>query len=306
MTVAPTIPAADDAEEATTVQTPRRALRHPRAAGSKRSTRILVSVACIVLGAIYAFPLAWVVSMSIRSQDDALGMTLIPRSFRPQNFVDAWVSLNMGQLFVNTILVAAGTVFLSIVLSVFAAYGFVRWRTRLTEFLFLLILLGMMIPPAGMILPFFFLARGMGLYNSLWAIIIAETAFALPLAVLLLRGYIERVPTELIDAARVDGASPWRAFRYVVLPLLTPAIATSSLFILLFAWNDLLLPLILLPDPQGSTLVVGLSQSIGRFGQVNLGTLGAATLLALLPILVVFIAARRFYVQGLAAGAVKG
>jgi ABC-type glycerol-3-phosphate transport system permease component len=306
---APMVPAVDAvSDEASAVQTKHRrpTLHILHALRSKRSRRIFVSLSCVVIGMVYAFPLVWVISMSVRSPSDALGMTLIPHSFYLQNFVNAWVTLDMGQLFVNTILIAMGTVILSVLLSVLAAYGFVRWRTRLTELLFLLFLFGMMIPPAGMILPFFVLARSMGLYNSLWAVIIAETAFALPLGILLMRGYIERVPTELIDAARVDGATPWRVFRYVVLPLLTPAIATSSLFILLFAWNDLLLPLILLPDPQGSTLVVGLASSTGQFGLVDLGMLGAASLLGLLPILVVFIVSRRYYVQGLAAGAVKG
>lgn len=277
-----------------------------RSAGSSRLRRALASIACIAIGAIYSFPLVWVASMSIREKHDALGMTLIPTTFRPQNFIDAWVTLNMGTLFVNTILVAIGTIVLSIGMAVLAAYGFVRWRSRITEGIFLLILLGMMIPPAGIILPFFVLARSLGIYNSLFAVVLAEAAFALPLAVLLLRGYIERVPAELIDAARVDGANPWRTFRYVVMPLLVPAIATSALFILLFAWNDLLLPLILLPDPNGSTVVVGLSTSVGRYGQVNLAGLGAASLLALIPVMTVFILSRRYYVQGLAAGAVKG
>lgn len=282
------------------------AIAQTRPAGARRGRRVLASVACLALGIFYALPLVWVASMSVRSQEDAVEMTLLPRSFRLANFSDAWTNLHLSTLFANTIFIAIGTVVLSIGMSVLAAYGFVRWRSRLTDGVFLLILLGMMVPPAGMIVPFFVLVQNLGLYDSLVSVILAETAFSIPLAVLLLRGYIERIPTELIDAARVDGASPWRAFVHVVLPLLAPAVATASLFILLFAWNDLLLPLVLLPDPSGSTLVVGLSQTIGQYGQINLGLLGAAALLALLPILVVFIAARRYYVQGVAAGALKG
>ena len=273
---------------------------------SRRVKRALASIACLVIGAIYSFPLVWVASMSIREQRDALGMNLIPTTFRPQNFVDAWVDLNLGQLYINTFIVAGGTVILSIGMSVLAAYGFVRWRSRVTDGVFTIILLGMMIPPAAVIIPVFVLARSLGIYNTLTAIILAETAFAIPLAVLLLRGYLERVPAELIDAARVDGASPFRAFRFVVLPFLVPAIATASLFILLFAWNDLILPLTLLPNPSGSTLVVGLALTVGKYGQVNLAALAAAALLAVLPVLVIFIMSKRYYVQGLSAGALKG
>ncbi len=275
-------------------------------AGRSRIGRVLASLACFILGAVYAFPLFWTASLSVRDQQDALRPTLLPASFRPQNFVDAWEGLSLADLFRNTIFIAATTVILSVGMSVFAAYGFTRWRTRMTEAMFVIILLGMMVPAAGVIVPFFVLMRGIGLYGTLVAVILAETAFAIPLVVLLMRGYIERIPSELIDAARVDGASPFRGFIYVVLPLLMPAVVTSSLFVLLFAWNDLMLPLVLLPDPTDSTIVVGMAGTVGQYGAVNLGILGAAAVLVLLPILVIFIAARRYYVQGLAAGAVKG
>lgn len=277
-----------------------------RPAGRHHGRRIIASIACFALGAVYAFPLFWTASLSVRDRQNSLRPGLLPSSFHPQNYVDAWTSLSLGDLFRNTIFIAVSTVVLSVGMSVLAAYGFSRWRTKLTESIFLIILLGMMVPAAGVIVPFFVIMKELGLYGTLVAVIIAETAFVIPLVVLLMRGFMDRVPGELIDAARVDGASPMRGFIHVVLPLLKPAIATSSLFVLLFAWNDLMLPLVLLPDPTNSTLVVGMALSIGQYGPMSLGMLGAASVLMLLPILVVFIAARRYYVQGLAAGAVKG
>jgi ABC-type glycerol-3-phosphate transport system permease component len=168
-----------------------------------------------------------------------------------------------------------------------------------------MILLGLMVPPAAMIVPFFLAMLNLGFYNSLLAVIVGEAAFALPLGVLIMRGYIDRIPVELTDAARVDGAGPLRAFIHVVLPLLKAPIVTVALFIAMFTWNDFLLPLVLLPDPSHSTITVGLAQSVGQFGQLQLALISAAAVMALLPILAIFIAARRYYVLGLNAGAIK-
>lgn len=274
-----------------------------RRAGALR--RALSSCACVLIGITYLIPLLWVVSLSLRSESDATSLGIVPSTFRPSNYPDAFKHFGMGSLFANSALVTAGTVALALAMSVLAAYGFARWRSRITESMFLLILLGLMVPPATMVVPFFLAMLNMGLYNSLLAVILGEAAFALPLGILILRGYIDRIPHELTDAARVDGAGPLRSFVHVVLPLLKAPIVTVALFIAMFTWNDFLLPLVLLPDPSHSTITVGLAQSVGQFGQLQLALISAASVMALLPILAIFIAARRYYVQGLNAGALK-
>lgn len=277
----------------------------PRRRMGERTSRLLASLACVLGGVVFLLPLAWVASLSIRDQSDVISLRLLPSSFRPRNYLDAIDQFGLGGLFAHSVLVTGGTVVLSVALSVTAAFAMARWRTRLTEGLFLLILLGLMVPPAAIIVPFFAAMLNLGLYNSLLGVILGESAFALPIALLMLRGYVERVPAELMDAARIDGASPWRAFRHVMVPLLKPAIVTVALSITLFTWNDLLLPLVLFASSSSSTLTVGLASSVGQYGQLQLGLLAAASLLAALPLLAVFMAARRYYVLGLTAGALK-
>jgi raffinose/stachyose/melibiose transport system permease protein len=162
-----------------------------------------------------------------------------------------------------------------------------------------------MVPPAGVIITFFVTMRQLHLYNSLLAVIIGETAFALPLSILILRGYIESIPIDLTDAARVDGASDWKAFWFVAFPLLKPAVATVALFTTIATWNDFLIPLVLMADPQRSTLTVGLARLASQYGAFNEELVSAAAILATVPVLVVFIAARRYYIKGLSAGAIK-
>lgn len=271
----------------------------------RRAGRMAVSAGCLLVGSAFLLPLIWVASLSVRDRSDVMSLRIAPSSFRPENYVDAFHSFHLGTLFAHSVAITAGTVVLSVSMSVTAAFGMVRWRTRATEGLFLLILLGLMVPPAAMIVPFFTGMLNLGLYNSLGGVILGESAFALPVGLLILRGYVERLPVELMDAARVDGATPWRAFRNVVLPLLKPAIVTVSLFITLFTWNDLLLPLVLMVNSSESTLTVGLASSVGQYGQLDLGLLSAASLLAALPVLAIFMTARRYYVLGLTAGALK-
>jgi ABC-type glycerol-3-phosphate transport system permease component len=265
--------------------------------------RVGASLACFVIAAIYLVPFAWVLSLSIRDSDDVLTLDILPHSFRPGNFPDAWNLFSLGTLFMNTIVIAIGTVALTLSLSCMAAYGFARFRSRLSEAVFMMILLGLTVPPAAMIVPFFVLMHNLGLFNSRISVILAETAFSLPLGVLLMRSYVERLPFDVVDAARVDGARPFRAFRLVVIPLLRPGMATLALFVTLTAWNDLLLPLVLLPSADESTLTVGLATAVQSFGQVHLAALAAASVMAAVPVLTVMFALRRYYVDVLASTA---
>jgi ABC-type glycerol-3-phosphate transport system permease component len=280
----------------------------PRATGERRlgaATRAALSAFCFVLGGIALVPLAWTLSLSIRSSSDVLSYQLLPHTFRLSNFADAWTKFGLGLLFWHSAVVTIGTVLLSTVLSVTAAYGFARYRSRLSEGVFVLVLTGLMVPPAAVIIPFFLTMRQFHLYNSLLSVVIGESVFALPFSILILRGYVDSIPIELTDAARVDGASNLQAFRYVALPLLKPALATVALFTTISTWNGFLLPLVLLDNASKATLTVGLTALQTNYGALNLELISASAVLAIIPVLAVFVGARRYYVQGLAAGAVK-
>jgi ABC-type glycerol-3-phosphate transport system permease component len=270
-----------------------------------RPKRFAASLVCLIVGVVYLFPLLWALSMAVRTNDDVFSGRVVPRTFEPANFATAFERYGMDVLFVNTAVITAATVAFSVVLSVVAAYGFSRYRGRISEGLFLLILTGLMIPPAAIIIPFFLTMRELHLYDSLLAVILGETAFVLPLGILILRGYVDNIPIALTDAARVDGATEWKAFWYVAFPLLKPAVATVALFTVISTWNGFLLPLVLLRDSERSTLTVGLARVLSQFGQLEIEIVAAASVLAVLPVLVIFVAARRYYIKGLSAGAIK-
>jgi ABC-type glycerol-3-phosphate transport system permease component len=272
---------------------------------ARRLGRGLGGAVCLVLAVTYLLPLVWLLSVSVRVQADVFRSVLIPGSFEPGNFLRAWDRFGLDILFLNSIIVTVGTVFVGVALSVAAAYGFSRFRSRWAEVLYLLILTGLMVPPAAVIIPFFLGMLNLGLYDSLTAVIIGETAFVLAFGILVFRGYIDHIPGELLDAARVDGASEWTIFRRVVLPLLRPPLATVGIFFALSTWNGFLMPLVLIRDTDRSTLTVGMSRYTGQFGTQDWNLLAAAAVLAIVPLLLIFIVARRSYVRGLSAGALK-
>jgi ABC-type glycerol-3-phosphate transport system permease component len=255
----------------------------------------LGTVALLALAALYVLPLVWLLSISM----------LVPGSFEPSNYAAAWDRFELDILFLHSIIVTVGTVIIGVGLSVSAAYGFARSRSRWSEILYVVILIGLMVPPAAVIIPFFLGMLNLGLYDSLIAVIVGETSFVLAFGILVFRGYIDHIPPELLDAARVDGASETTIFRRVVLPLLRPPLATVAIFFALSTWNGFILPLVLIRDTDRSTLTVGMSRFTGQFGTQDWNLLAAAAVMAILPLLIFFIGARRSYVRGLSAGAIK-
>ncbi|MDX6399409.1 MAG: raffinose/stachyose/melibiose transport system permease protein [Gaiellaceae bacterium] len=266
----------------------------------------LASVTCFVVGGVYFLPLLWSISLSLRKSSEVYGV-VVQHTFQPSNYSAAWTDLGMARLFGNTIIITALTVAIVLVLSVTAAYGVVRYRTRFAEFVFMLILLGLMVPPAAVILPFFVVLRDLGLYNHLFAVVLAEASFALPFGILLMRGYFEQLPRDLTDAARVDGATEWRAFRYVNLPLVRPALVTLGTIVVLATWNGFIFPLLLLADPRSGTLTTAIStfSTVSVTGGISTQIVAAAAVMAAAPVIAILIIARRAYVSGIVNGALK-
>lgn len=273
---------------------------------SKRAITLLPTAACLVVGTIYLIPLAWAISLSLRSSTEVFGV-IGQHTFKPGNYTEAWRLYGLGHLFGNTIFITVWTVILVLVLATTAAYGVVRYRTRLAEIVFVVILLGLMIPPAAVLLPFFVGMRDVGLYDHLYAVVLAETVFALPFGMLLLRGYIEQVPMELNDASRVDGASEWQSFWHVTLPLIRPAMTTLAIFVVLGTWNGFIWPLLLITDPRQGTLTTALAtlSSGNLLVGITVQLLAAASVMAAVPVIAFMFIARRAYIKGIVSGALK-
>jgi raffinose/stachyose/melibiose transport system permease protein len=266
--------------------------------------RIGISAFLVASAFVALAPILWVVALSLRQGRDVYSRSLVPASLHPENYATAWEGFGLGPLILNSVVVTGLSVGIAVVCSVLAAYGFARLRFRGSELIFVFVLLGLMIPPAALIIPLFVQIRALGLYDTHVGLSLVYVAFGLPLSVLILRTFFARIPGELIEAARIDGASERWILWGVVVPLAKAPIATVSILLFLFAWNDFFLALVLLRDARTYTLPVGIAQYIGQYS-TPYELLAAAVIIAAVPVFALYLALQRHFEQGVTEGAVR-
>ena len=290
---------------ATAVATPVR--RKPPAA--VRRQRFLLAVAnhslLIAAAALFLAPVVFIVLTSLMTTKQALSAHLWPEPFAWGNFVDVFETAPLWKWAFNSFLYSSlGTLGL-LVSSIPVAYAFSRLRWRGRDAVFLIVLVALMLPPQVTVVPLYVMWAKLDLVGSLWPLILPNW-FGDAFAIFLLRQFFLTIPQEYIDAARVDGCGEVRILVTVVLRLAKPAIAAVALFSILYTWNDFFLPLLYLSDnPDNWVASIGLSQ-FRSLHQVQWNLVMAATLLVMLPVIVLFFLAQKAFVQGVTLTGVKG
>jgi multiple sugar transport system permease protein len=269
-----------------------------------RTARYLVLVAGAV---IMVGPFLYLLSTSFKPQAFALTIPpqLVPSHPTAAAYGDAWNSANFSTYFVNSTIVAVSTTAISLVLSSMMAFALARFDFPGKRIVFATLLLALMIPGMMLLLPQFLLAKRLGLLDSLTGLVVFYVAGSLALNTFLLRGFMEDQPRELDEAMVVDGAGPLTRFVRLALPLARPALATAAIFTFIGAWEEFVFALTLNSSPENWTLPVGIAQFQGQH-LTAWNLVFAASTIALIPVIVVFLAFQRQFVRGLTAGAVKG
>ncbi|MEU1126588.1 carbohydrate ABC transporter permease [Streptomyces sp. NPDC005899] len=280
-----------------TASAPRRLRSVPRS--RRRTGNPVAGLGSLIWLVIVLVPLYTLVSSSLMHQDEALNGDPLAIPTNP-TFDNYTTVLDSGFLTLlgNTAVVAVATVAIVLLLSVPVAYVAVRTRSRLSSLAFRTFLLGVAIPAQAVIVPLYLLIGKMGLYDSLWAIILPTAAFAMPVAVLVLSGTMRDVSEEMYEAMSLDGASPVRMLWQLAVPLSKGGISTVAIFSALQAWNGFLFPLILTQSEENRVLTLGLFNFMTQFG-VNIPAVLAAIVLSVVPIFAVYLVARRALVNGL-------
>jgi len=273
-----------------------------------RATRVGQYAALAAYVVFLGFPLLWLLSTAFKStQEIALGATgLIPSSFTWSNFSDAIERANLVQAGLNSLQVAVATTILTVVLALPAAYGLARYRTVLRPVTLGWVLVSQVFPTILVIIPLFLILKQFGLVDALPGLTLVYVVFTLPFCLWMLFGFVANIPKELEEAAAVDGAGRLRTLVSIVFPLLRPGVVATALFAFISSWNEFLFALVLIQSPEKVTLPLTLSRFVGAEGQVQLGALAAASLLATIPSLVFFALIQRRLTSGLLTGAVKG
>lgn len=229
----------------------------------------------------------------------------LPQSWNPQNFISIVTDSTFFRSLWNSLFVSVATVALTVVLSSMTAFALahIRFfgRRMLTSFL----MIGLLFPAATAVLPLFITLRDMGLLDSHFGIILAQTAFSLSFSILLFQNFFKDLPKELIDAARMDNCGYIQIYWHITLPLSLPIIATVSVFAFVMSWNNFLLPLVMLNTPEKYTWPLGIMQYRGEYGTDWTKILAYLTL-TIIPAVAFFLAAQKYIISGLTGGAVKG
>lgn len=228
----------------------------------------------------------------------------LPENWNLANFIKVWERTNFPLYFRNSLIVTSGAVLLILVLGVMAAYALARYRFRGNELLYLFFLSGLMIPLRLAVIPLFIQLKAMGLINNHLGLICIYGAQGLPSAVFILTGFLRTLPSDLEDAARIDGASELQILLRIMLPLTRPALVIVAIYNLVPVWNDFFFPLVFLQKESLKTLPLGLTVFMGQYS-TDWAVLFAGLSLAALPVVVVYIFMSRQFIAGLTAGALK-
>ena len=277
--------------------------------GSKRGKLIFagsVYATLIALTIVFLFPLVWILGLSLKTR---LQVFATPPLFiwwpTLENYAGVAERADFVRAFVNSLVVSAGAVTLSLCVGVPAAYAFARFPFRGRSFLFFALLAMRMLPPIAVLVPMYVLFSKLGLTTTRFSVILAYTTFSLPLVVWIMRGFFEDLPRELEESAWVDGASRQAAFVHVVLPLIRPGLVAASILCLQLAWNDFLFAAVL-TNNASRTLPVLMAAFTGGDSGTDWGGMTASGVLVILPVIIFSFAAQRHLVAGLSSGAVKG
>jgi len=283
-----------------------RSARHPKSRKKITAGGIIISVILVLWSLIQVFPLYWMLTFSLKENAEIFGKNVIglPIKWLWSNYTTALQSGNMFKYLLNSGIVTAATIAITVVAATAATYALTRmvWRGRKT--VNSLFMLGITIPINAVILPVFLILSKMHITNY-WALIIPYSAFALSMAVLISSSFMQGIPKELEEAACLDGCNIYSIFWHVILPLMRPALATLSIFIFLQSWNELMYAVIFISDSRYRTITVGIQNLSGSF-TTDWGPIGAALVVATFPVLIIYAFFSSKIQESLVAGAIKG
>lgn len=263
--------------------------------------RVCLVTFLISLGIVVIYPLVWMALNGFKTNSEIFGEPFaLPTGFTLDNYISAW-NQGIRNYIATSIIVTLVSAVCTVLVSAWTAYGLTRSKLPGKPFFVGLVLGGLMLSPTVAVIPLVRIMQKLGLYNTYWALIILYTAFRIPFTTFLIRAYMLGLPRDLDEAAVMDGASEGQIFWRVTLPLCKPILVSCVILHVLFAWNEYLFAMIFTSGADVQTLPVGLTSIMAKHG-TNYAVVFAAMTLSALPIMIVFFAAQRFFIRGLAEG----
>ena len=282
----------------------RAASQRARLIGS--SGRWVVGAALVLLACLWLAPIVWTVSTSLRTpaQSFSLPPKWLPTDLAFSNYRQVFDSVPFGEILTNSVKVSIAIVLGQLVTASLAGYAFARLNFPGKNVLFILLMASLMVPGQATIIPVFLLIKWFGLADTLWSLILP--AWVSAFGVFFMRQAFMQIPQDLVDAAKMDGADQWHIFSRVFVPLCAGPMAVLAILSFNTFWNEFFRPLIFLSSQQNFTLPLGLVTLQGYLGTGSLSVVLAGVVISMLPVLLIFVFAQRYVIEGIARTGVKG
>lgn len=268
---------------------------------------IFIYMTSIVITAFALLPFLWTIATSLKTEVDIYSLTpsFVPHPVTLENYKAVFQNKTMMEYFRNTVIVASASTIISLIVGVFAAYGFSRYKFPGKTSLLYSILFTRLLPRVCLLVPFYVTLSHLHMINTYQGLVLVYLIVGMPVTVWLLKGYMDALPYEIEEAAVMDGCGPLQILFKIVVPILAPAISSTGMYAFILAWNEFLFPLLIAKDSSTRPISVGLAFYIDEIG-VKWGPMMAASVMMSIPAILVFSFAQKYIVKGLSEGAVKG
>jgi ABC-type glycerol-3-phosphate transport system permease component len=273
--------------------------------GSIKGRQVILWVTLLILLSLSIMPIIWAVFGSFKTTEEIILQPFsLPSNWSFDNIIRAWTEGNFQTYFLNSTFLTLVTMLVVFIAACPAGYALAKFPFKGRNFLFYFFLAGMTLPVQSIIIPLFFQMRNMGMIDTLLGTSLVLGAVALPFSIFLMRNTFKDIPDEIKESAEMDGASEWRIFIQIMLPLAKPGISAMLVFAFLAAWNDFLIPYLLLLSKDNLTIPIGLYYFQGQH-TTNYALIYGATLISMIPSIIVYLILQRQFIEGMAAGSAK-
>lgn len=268
--------------------------------------RFFFWVFAVLIGVFVFFPLLWLINTALKPTSDTYTLAFFSGKMTLDNFVHIITDAKIMRYLRNSLIVSFGSSLMATIVCAFSGYSFSKFRYKGRKLVMGLFMMSQAFPQAILLLSIYSIMQKVGLLGSYWSLVISYVAFTLPVGTWTLKSYFDQIPSALIESAKMDGASQTKIMFNIIFPLAVPGMVTIAIYGFVWSWNDLLYSMTLVTDNAKRTLASGLVMTFLGMGSTNWGYMMAASVIAAVPVTVIFVFLQRYFIQGLTSGAVKG
>ena len=282
-------------------------MKHKNGLGRRPWLDAVTYIALILASLISMFPVLWAITTALKTDGEVNSFppTLLPGKLNLGNFSAVIFQSDFPKYLLNSVIVTVICILVATLIAAHAAYALTNFRIRYKKQMMFIILMTSMVPPVAMLVSLYMLSVKLGLYDTRFLLILIYTAWRVPVLAWILRGFFEKLPKELMEAGIIDGCSQAMVFYRIILPISKPGIVSAALLSAVYVWNDFLVSSTFTTKNELRMLSIGLYNYISQYG-IQWGKLMAAVTISIVPIVILFVLLQRHFVEGMAAGAVKG